>query len=81
MWTLEVDAMNWVVLIVWLLTAVGGFTLIGIWLRHGGMDSAVMRRFPPRPTSGTYNMSYVKRQAETPRYMNYASPSRSIAVL
>jgi hypothetical protein len=42
----EVDAMNWVVLIVWLLTAVGGFTLIGIWLRHGGMDSAVMRRFP-----------------------------------
>jgi len=38
--------MNWVVLIVWLLTAVGGFTLIGIWLQHGGMNAAVMRRFP-----------------------------------
>jgi hypothetical protein len=38
--------MNWVVLIVWLLTAIGGFTLIGIWRRHGGMDEGVMRRFP-----------------------------------
>src|SRR4051794_6228280 len=42
----EACAMNWVTLIVWLLTAVGGFTLLGIWLRHGGNDSAVMRRFP-----------------------------------
>lgn len=38
--------MDWVTLVVWLLTAVGGFTLIGIWLRHGGMESSVTRRFP-----------------------------------
>ncbi len=38
--------MNWITLVVWLLTAVGGFTLIGIWLRHGGMRSTVARRFP-----------------------------------
>jgi hypothetical protein len=38
--------MNWVVLVVWLLTAVGGFTLIGIWLQHGGMQAAAIRRFP-----------------------------------
>lgn len=38
--------MNWVTLVVWLLTAVGGFTLIGIWLRHGGTRSTVARRFP-----------------------------------
>lgn len=37
--------MNLVTLIVWLVTAVGGFTLLGIWLSHGGM-SAVVRRFP-----------------------------------
>lgn len=38
--------MNWVTLVVWLLTAVGGFTLIGIWLRHGGMSATAARRFP-----------------------------------
>lgn len=38
--------MNWVTLVVWLLTAVGGFTLIGIWFRHGGMESSVVRRIP-----------------------------------
>lgn len=37
---------KWVTLIVWLLTAVGGFTLLGVWLRHGGNQSAVLRRFP-----------------------------------
>jgi hypothetical protein len=38
--------MNWVTLVVWLLTAVGGFTLIGIWLQHGGVRSTAARRFP-----------------------------------
>ncbi len=38
--------MKWVTLVVWLLTAVGGFTLLGIWLQHGGMRSSVTRRFP-----------------------------------
>jgi hypothetical protein len=38
--------MNWVTLVVWLVTAVGGFTLIGIWLQHGGTSSAAARRFP-----------------------------------
>ena len=38
--------MNWVTLVVWLVTAVGGFTLIGIWLQHGGMSSTAARRFP-----------------------------------
>jgi hypothetical protein len=38
--------MNWVTLVVWLLTAVGGFTLLGIWLQHGGMDTVATRRIP-----------------------------------
>ncbi|MCA1666755.1 MAG: hypothetical protein LC793_05015 [Thermomicrobia bacterium] len=38
--------MKWVTLVVWLITAVGGFTLLGIWLQHGGMGSATTRRFP-----------------------------------
>lgn len=38
--------MNWVTLVVWLLTAIGGFTLLGIWLQHGGMDAATTRYFP-----------------------------------
>lgn len=37
--------MNWVTLIVWLVAALGGFTLVGIWLREGGWN-AVVRRFP-----------------------------------
>jgi len=42
----EVRAMNWVTLVVWLLTAIGGFTLLGVWLQHGGMDTAATRYFP-----------------------------------
>lgn len=38
--------MNWVTLVVWLVTAVGGFTLLGIWLQHGGMTASGVRRFP-----------------------------------
>ena len=38
--------MNVVTLVVWLLTAVGGFTLVGIWLQHGGLDTTRSRRFP-----------------------------------
>ncbi len=38
--------MNWVTLVVWLITAVGGFTLIGIWLQYGGAGSTAARRFP-----------------------------------
>lgn len=37
--------MKWVTLVVWLLTAVGGFTLLGVWLQHGGMGSPGVRRF------------------------------------
>ncbi len=38
--------MNWVTLIVWLLTALGGVALVGIWLRHGGAGTPTTRRFP-----------------------------------
>ncbi len=38
--------MKWVTLVVWLITAVGGFTLLGIWLQRGGMGSPATRRFP-----------------------------------
>jgi hypothetical protein len=43
--TQEVGTMKWVTLVVWLLTAVGGFTLLGIWLQRGGMGSPAVRRF------------------------------------
>jgi hypothetical protein len=29
--------MKWAALILWLLTAGGGFIMLGLWLRHGGM--------------------------------------------
>jgi hypothetical protein len=28
--------MKWAALITWVVTALGGFTLLGVWLRHGG---------------------------------------------
>jgi len=37
--------MKWVTLVVWLITAIGGFTLLGIWLQRGGMGSPAKRRF------------------------------------
>ena len=32
--------MNWIALIAWLLTAVGGFVLLSIWVARGGMRQA-----------------------------------------
>ena len=32
--------MEWIVLIAWLLTAVGGFVLLSIWVAQGGMQQA-----------------------------------------
>ena len=32
--------MEWIALIAWLLTAVGGFVLLSIWLARGGMQQA-----------------------------------------
>jgi hypothetical protein len=32
--------MAWAALILWVLTALGGFYLLTIWLRHGGMQQA-----------------------------------------
>ena len=32
--------MEWIALIAWILTAVGGFILLSIWVSHGGMQSA-----------------------------------------
>jgi hypothetical protein len=29
--------MKWVTLVLWVLTAGGGFVLLGLWLKHGGM--------------------------------------------
>jgi manganese efflux pump family protein len=32
--------MKWAALILWILTAGGGFIMLGLWLRHGGMQKA-----------------------------------------
>jgi hypothetical protein len=43
--------MEWAALITWILTAVGGFAMLGLWLKHGGMQQAEMpgdRIRPPR---------------------------------
>lgn len=32
--------MEWVALATWVLTAGGGFLLLGLWLRHGGMEQS-----------------------------------------
>jgi manganese efflux pump family protein len=43
--------MKWVALVTWLLTAGGGFAMLGLWLKHGGMQQAGVpgdRIRPPR---------------------------------
>ena len=32
--------MKWVALVTWVLTAGGGFALLGLWLKHGGMQQS-----------------------------------------
>src|ERR687887_1333600 len=32
--------MKWAALVAWVLTAGGGFFLLGLWLRHGGMQQS-----------------------------------------
>src|SRR5436190_22334612 len=41
--------MKWAALITWILTAGGGFILLSVWLRRGGMreEGARPTRFPP----------------------------------
>src|SRR5918992_1944510 len=41
--------MEWAALISWVITAGGGFVLLGLWLRHGGMrqDESGRRIRPP----------------------------------
>ena len=34
--------MKWVALITWVLTAGGGFVMLGVWLKHGGMSQSDM---------------------------------------
>src|SRR5918995_3167368 len=36
--------MEWAALISWIVTAVGGFVLLGMWLRHGGMRQRELGR-------------------------------------
>src|ERR671936_2950764 len=43
--------MEWIALITWVLTAGGGFVMLGLWLKHGGMQQSEMpgdRIRPPR---------------------------------
>jgi hypothetical protein len=43
--------MKWVALITWVLTAGGGFLMLGLWLKHGGMQQSEVpgaRIRPPR---------------------------------
>ena len=41
--------MKWVALIVWVITALGGFGLLGVWLRRGGIEQPAQpgRRIRP----------------------------------
>jgi hypothetical protein len=32
--------MNWVALVTWIITAGGGFVMLGLWLKHGGMAAS-----------------------------------------
>jgi hypothetical protein len=41
--------MEWVALITWVLTAGGGFFMLGMWLKHGGMRQSAMRGDRIRP--------------------------------
>src|SRR5919206_1677967 len=34
--------MKWVALVTWVLTAGGGFVMLGLWLKHGGMRQSDM---------------------------------------
>ena len=34
--------MKWVALVTWVLTAGGGFAMLGLWLKHGGMQQSDM---------------------------------------
>ena len=36
--------MEWIALIAWLLTAVGGFVLLSIWVARGGMQAGSRAR-------------------------------------
>jgi hypothetical protein len=36
--------MEWVALITWVLTAGGGFVMLGLWLKHGGMRQSASDR-------------------------------------
>src|ERR671936_2409371 len=43
--------MKWIALVTWVLTAGGGFVMLGLWLKHGGMQQSEMpgdRIRPPR---------------------------------
>jgi hypothetical protein len=39
--------MEWAALISWIVTAGGGFVLLGLWLRHGGMRQREGRQIRP----------------------------------
>jgi hypothetical protein len=39
--------MEWAALISWIVTAGGGFVLLGLWLRHGGMGQREGRQIRP----------------------------------
>lgn len=34
--------MKWAALVTWVLTAGGGFVMLGIWLKHGGMEQSAI---------------------------------------
>ena len=43
--------MKWIALVTWVLTAGGGFVMLGLWLKHGGMRQSELpgsRIRPPR---------------------------------
>lgn len=51
--------MKWAALITWVLTAGGGFVMLGLWLRHGGMGRAERdgRRIRPPLIFGHFGLA------------------------
>jgi hypothetical protein len=49
--------MNWAALITWVLTAGGGFVLLAIWLKNGGMSQRERGRIRPALILGHFGLA------------------------
>src|SRR5580765_7050330 len=49
--------MEWAALITWVITALFGFTMLTIWLRHGGMRQSPGGKIPPWLIFGHFGLA------------------------